>query len=255
MMVDKVINNNIKTHIINSNIVEYNIYKAYPTILASIDPERFGYLKSLTKDQYMHDIDELFINERDIRKIIENKTIDIYNQWLKYNKIIPSNFLATTTDSIIIMDQIAPIDVIDNTIKFRNKDKVSYTSLFYINKDTYILFDRITKKIKIQTKINDPYINEYPFVKKILKDLCCICNEFNYEHKMDYYKRLSKLRMNYIAADDKSIYGDILHKNEFKYNIEGHIVYTPNYDPTNDANLIIGDNYVNFVLPLIQSLF
>lgn len=255
MTVENVINNNIKTHIVNSNIVEYNIYKAYPTILAQINPERFGYLKSLTKDEYIADINELFINDRNIQKEIERRTIDIYNQWLKYNRINSSNFLATTTDSIIIMDQIAPIDTINGVIKFRNKDKVSYTSLFYINKDTYILFDRITKKIKIQTKINDPYINEYPFVKKILKDLCCICNEFTYENKIEYYKKLSKLRMNYIASDDKNIYADILHRNEFKYNIDGHMVYTPNYDPANDSNLVIGDNYVNFVLPLIQSLF
>lgn len=253
MTISKVINNNIKSHIINSNIIEYNIKKAYPTILKMIDPDRFGYLDTLTKDQYVNEINELFKTDRSIKEKIENKTVEIYNEWLQRNKINQSSFLATTTDSIIIKDQIAPINGFDDVL-FRNKDKACYTSLFYINSNTYILFDRITKKMKIQGPFTDPFINEYPFVRKILKDVCCICNEFSYDNKIECLKKLSKIRMKYLISEDKSIYGDITHNNDFKYNIDGNIVYVPQYYQNNDQSLIIDDNYVNFMLPLIQSL-
>lgn len=253
MTLTKVINNNIKNHIINSNIIEYNIKRAYPTILKSIDKDKYGYLLDLTKDQYINEINEIFKLDRSIKSKIENETIKIFNDWLTRNKISQNNFLATTTDSIIIRDQIAPINDVDN-IFFRNKDKISYTSLFYIDKNTYILFDRITKKMKIQGLFKDPFINEYPFVKKILKDVCCICNEFTYENKIDCLRKLGKLRLKYITSEDKSIYADITHNGDYKYNIDGNFIYTADYYPNNDANLVIDDNYVNFMLPLIQSL-
>jgi hypothetical protein len=253
MTIYKVINNNITTHIINSNIIEYNIRKAYPTILGEIDHERFGYLKSLTKDQYINEINELFKTDKTIKPMIEKKTIEIYNEWITRNKITQNNLLATTTDSIIIRDQIAPINEFDD-IYFRNKDKITYTSLFYINKDIYILFDRITKKMKIQGNFSDPFINNYPFVKKILKDVCCICNEYTFENKIECLKRLSKLRTKYICSEDKTIYADISHNGDYKYNIDGNILYTADYYPDNDKYLIIDDNYINFMLPLMQSL-
>lgn len=253
MTISKVINNNIKGHIINSNIIEYNIKKAYPTILKLIDENRFGYLEDLTKDQYINEINDIFRTDRNIRKKIEEKTIEIFNEWLIRNKINQNSFLATTTDSIIIKDQIAPINDFDD-IFFRNKDKMSYTSLFYINGNTYILFDRITKKLKIQGPFKDPFINEYPFVKKILKDVCCVCNDFTYENKIESLRKLSKLRVKYIISDDKSIYADITHNGDFKYNIDNSFIYVPEYYKDNDQNLVIDDNYLNFMLPLIQSL-
>lgn len=253
MTISKVINNNIKSHIINSNITEYNIKRAYPTILKHIDENKYGYLDSLTKDQYVNEINDIFRMDRNIKKKIEDKTIEIFNEWLSRNKINQNSFLATTTDSIIIKDQIAPINGVDD-IFFRNKDKMSYTSLFYINDETYILFDRITKKLKIQGPYKDPFINDYPFVKKILKDVCCVCNDFTYETKIESLKKMSKLRMKYIMSDDKTIYGDITHNGDYKYNIENSFIYVPDYYKDNDANLVIDDNYLNFILPLIQSL-
>lgn len=249
----KVINNNINSHIINSNIVEYNICKAYPTILSNID-NKYSYLLDLSKNEYVEEINELFTTNRYMRNKVEARTVEIFNEWLKRNKINQSNFIATTTDSIIISNQIAPIGDIDG-FKFRNKDKVSYTSLFYINGDLYILFDRVTKKMKIQGKIRDPFINTYPFVTKILKDVCCICNEYTYENKYDSLKKLAKLRQKYICSEDKTIYADILHNGEYKYNLDGAMVYTPGlYESSSDCNLVIEDNYINFLLPLIQSL-
>jgi hypothetical protein len=254
MTVDRVINNNITSHIINSNIVEYNITKAYPTILNMID-NKYEYLLDLSKDQYIEEINKIFSIEPSIKQKIKVKTIELYNDWLGKNKINKNNFIATTTDSIIINNQLAANNTIDDII-FRNKDKISYTSLFYINKDIYILFDRITKKLKIQGVYNDPFINEYPFVTKMLKDICCICNEFTFETQYDCIKKLAKLRYRYINSDDKTIYGDILHFGEYKYNIDGNTVYTSSlYDTSDDINLVIEDNYLNFILPLIKSMF
>ena len=254
MTVDRVINNNITSHIINSNIVEYNIAKAYPTILSMLD-EKYSYLLDLSKDQYIEEINNLFSTTPSLKQKISEKTIELYNDWLNKNKITKNNFIATTTDSIIINNQLAAVNNIDDII-FRNKDKISYTSLFYINKNIYILFDRITKKLKIQGVYKDPFVNEYPFVKKFLKDICCVCNEFTYETKYDCLKQLAKLRYRYISSEDKTIYGDILHNGEYKYNIDGNMVYTSSlYDNSDNINLIIEDNYLNFILPLIQSLF
>lgn len=249
----KVINNSIRAHIINSNIVEYNIERAYPMILSSID-NKYEYLLDLTKNEYIEEINTIFTTNRDIRKKVEAKTIDIYNEWLKRNKILQGNFIATTTDSIIICNQIAPINQIDGFV-FRNKDKVSYTSLFSINPTTYILFDRVTKRMKIQGKFNDPFVSTYPFVTKILKDVCCVCNEFTYETRNESLKKLAKLRTKYLCSEDKTIYADILNQGHYKYNVNGSMVYTPSLYPSeDDCNLVIEDNYINFMLPLIQSL-
>ena len=72
---------------------------------------------------------------------------------------------------------------------------------------------------------------------------------------MECLRRLSKLRLKYINCEDKSVYGDILHRGEYKYNINDSMVYTPIlYEETEDISLIKDDNYINFVFPLIQSI-
>ena len=252
MQLTKVVNNNITKNIVNSNIVEYNIKKAYPTILADIN-NKYEYLLSLTKSQYVDEINKIFKENPNIKKEVMNKTLQIYNEFLFMNNIKPESFLATTTDSILLVDQIAPINLFNNKFQFRNKDQVPYTSLFYINNDVYILFDRISKNIKI-VGINDVNINSYPFVKKFLKDLCCILNDYSLETKPDCLKRMRNMRINYLNSQDKEIYRSIINNNMYKYNIDGAVNYSDIALKEDDTCILMKDeNYMNFVLPLFQS--
>lgn len=252
MQLIKVINNNITKNIVNSNIIEYNIKKAYPTILTDID-RKYEYLLSLTKDQYVNEINKIFKENPHIKKEISDKTLQIYNDFLFMNNIKPESFLATTTDSILLVDQIAPINLFNNKYQFRNKDQISYTSLFYISKNVYILFDRISKNIKI-VGINDSNVNSYPFVKKILKELCCVLNDYSLETKQNCLKQMRNLRINYLNSQDKEIYRSILNGNMFKYNIEGIVNYSDIILKEDDACVLMkDDNYLNFILPLFQS--
>jgi basic membrane lipoprotein Med (substrate-binding protein (PBP1-ABC) superfamily) len=74
MQLTKVVNNNITKNIVNSNIVEYNIKKAYPTILADIN-NKYEYLLSLTKSQYVDEINKIFKENPNIKKEVMNKTL------------------------------------------------------------------------------------------------------------------------------------------------------------------------------------
>lgn len=252
MQLVKVVNNNITKNIVNSNIIEYNIKKAYPTILADLD-NKYEYLLTLTKSQYVDEINKIFKENPGIKKEVANKTLQIYNDFLFTNNIKPESFLATTTDSILLVDQIAPINLFNDKFQFRNKDQTAYTSLFYIDRDIYILFDRITKNIKI-VGINDPNINSYPFVKKYLKELCCILNDYSLETKQDCLKRLKNMRIIYLNSSDKDIYRSIDNNNMFKYNINGAINYSEIPLKEDDTCVLMkDDNYLNFVLPLFRS--
>ena len=251
-MITQVVNNKIRNHIINSNIVEYNIRKAYPTILSQINKNEYGYLTNLSKENYVKEINRLFKENSGLKKEISDKTIEIYNEWFTKNKIGLNNFLASTTDSIILIDRLASNNTIDD-IYFRNKDKLSYTSAFYVTDNIFILFDKITKTIKIHG-FNDENINNYPFVKKILKELCQICNDFSLETKQFCLKKFADIRIKYINSSDFTIFGDITHFNEYRYLINDEFVYSPQLKDNNSSTLIIEDNYMNFMLPIMQSL-
>ena len=215
--------------------------------------KKYEYLLSLTKSQYVDEINKIFKENQNIKKEVMNKTLQIYNEFLFMNNIKPESFLATTTDSILLVDQIAPINLFNNKYQFRNKDQVPYTSLFYINNDTYILFDRVSKNIKI-VGINDPNVNSYPFVKKILKELCCILNDYSIETKPDCLKRMKNIRINYLNSQDKEIYRSIINNNMYKYNIEGIVNYSDiSLKEDETCVLMKDDNYLNFILPLFQS--
>lgn len=253
MVLNKVVNNNITTNIINSNIVEYNIKRAYPTILTNFN-KKYDYLLTLTKDQYVNEIDKLFKEDKYLKNKIFDYTVALYNKFIVENKISEKNFLASTTDTLLIVDKIAPITKFDDIIEFKNKDKVNYTSLFYISPTSYILFDRVTKKIKTVGISNDPDVNSWVFVKKTLKDLCCILNEYSPENRYECMRKMKVSRINYLNNPDKNIYRSITNNNMFKYNMDGEIIYSE-IQLTESENCVLmkDDNYMNVLLPLFRS--
>lgn len=253
MTLTKVVNNNIKTNIINSNIVEYNIKRAYPTILTKYD-SKFDYLLTLTKDQYIKEIDRLFHDNKNLKNVISDYTVALYNNFITENHISEKNFLASTTDTILIIDKIAPITKFDGIIEFKNKDKVNYTSLFYLNPTSYILFDRVTKKIKVVGISQNPDVDSWLFVKKTLKDLCCILSEYSVETKYECMKKMKHIRLSYLNNSDKNIYRSIINNNMLKYNMDGNIVYSDVILTESDNCVLMkDDNYFNVLLPLFQS--
>lgn len=253
MVLTKVVNNNIKSNIINSNIVEYNIKRAYPTILTKFD-ERYSYLLTLTKDQYVKEIDRLFKEDKNLKNKIYDYTVALYNKFVVENHISEKNFLASTTDTLLIIDKIAPITKFDGIIEFKNKDRVNYTSLFYLTPTSYILFDRVTKKIKTVGISNNPDVNTWTFVKKTLKDLCCILSEYSVESRFECMRKMKLLRIAYLNSSDKNIYRSITNNNMLKYNINGDITYSDILlDEDENCVLMKDDNYINILLPLFRS--
>ena len=62
------------------------------------------------------------------------------------------------------------------------------------------------------------------------------------------------MRISYLENSNKEIYRSIDDGNNFKYDLKGDIVLSDVYlKETEDCKLIISDNYINYILPLIQS--
>lgn len=256
MVLTKLLNNNINNNIIGSTITEYDLKAAHTTALFLItgDQELYDTLMDLPKLERNIRIGKMIQANPSLRKQIDAKVLELFNEFLAANNILESNFLATTPDSILIANQIATTLRFHEVAYFRNKEKISYSSLFYINRNKFILFDRMTKRMRIKGCGDEDKTKNYPFVKRTLTDICCILDDSQAIGNINCLRRLKQVRINYIYTDDINIYRDITHDNMFKYMIDGKLEYSSvRLKEDNNCQLINQDNYINFILPLIQS--
>ena len=255
MELTRLINNNVSNTIIGSNITEYDLRKAHPTVLALLYPNdpTFTSLSSLPKSEYTIRIGNLIKANPLLRKQIDAKILELFNKFLKVNNISQTNFLGSTPDSLLIANQIASITVFDNIATFRCKEGISYTSLFYISKTEYILFDRVTKRLRIKGIGQEEETNKYDFVKIVLKKICCIIDDSVNVDRIETLRRLKQIRLQYLTNTNTNIFRDIKNKNMLKYIIDGRPVFS-DIPLTESENCILdkSGNYINFILPLIQ---
>lgn len=255
MELTRLLNNNVSTTIIGSNITEYDLKKAHPTVLALLYPNDpvFSSLVSLPKSEYTIKIGNMIKANPSLRKQIDGKVLELFNKFIKYNNISESNFLGSTPDSLLISNQIASITNFDGIANFRCKEGISYTSLFYISKTEYILFDRVTKRLRIKGVGQEEETNKYEFVRTVLKKICCIIDDSNNVDRIETLRRLKQIRIQYLNSNNIDIYRDIKNKNMLKYFVDGRAVYS-DIPLTENENCILdkSDNYINFILPLIQ---
>ena len=256
MRITKLLNNNVQNNLIGVNITEYDLRKAHPTALALLYPDNpdMRNLINLPKEQYTIKIGNMIKANSNLRKEIDRKVLELFNEFLEANNIAPEHLLATTPDSLLIVDQIAQQTVFQNIAVFRCKEGISYSSLFYYKSYQYILYDRLTKRMRIKGVGSEEETKKYQFVKNILRRLCTLLDNSTTIEHMELLKGLKDIRIDYLNSRDMNVYRCLDHKNQFKYIIDGQETFS-DVQMTEDDNCILvkSDNYMNFILPLIQS--
>lgn len=256
MQLSKLLNNNITSNIVGSTITEYDLKSAHSTALYYIKGQSlYEELNLLPKKERNITIGCMIRDDKNLRKEIDELVLSWFNLFLDSNKISKTNFLATTPDSLLIKNQLATNTSFENgMVQFRNKEEISYSSLFIINKQKFILFDRMSKRIRIKGLSIEEETNKYAFVQTFLKKLCCILDDSLALGRINCLRKLKQLRISYLENSNKEIYRSIDDGNNFKYDLKGDIVLSDVYlKETEDCKLIISDNYINYILPLIQS--
>lgn len=253
---DKLLVNRVYSNITQSTITEYDLKHAHASALYFIKGETlYNELISLPKLERNIKIGKLIAEDKSLRKQIDNMVISWFNMFLQENKILACNFIATTPDSILIKNQLATKQSFyDGKVLFRNKEKINYTSLFIINKQKFILFDRISKRLRVKGLGTEEITDKYPFVNLCLRDLCCILEDKATLGRTNCLKKLKSFRIEYLNSENKNIYRSVDHHNQFKYNIDGNIEYSDIILKEDENCILLKDeNYINYLMPLMRS--
>ncbi len=253
---DKLLTNQVYNNITQSTIIEYDLKAAHTSALYFIRGEAiYNELMSLPKLERNIRIGKMIAEDKVLRKQIDDMVISWFNMFLQENKILACNFLCTTPDSILIKNQLATKTTFgDGKIYFRNKEKINYTSLFIIDRRKFILFDRISKRLRVKGLGTEEITDKYQFVNICLRDLCCIIEDKATLGRVNCLKKLKAFRFEYLTSEDKNIYRSVDHKNQYKYNIDGNIEYSDILLKEDDHCVLLkDDNYINYLLPLMRS--
>ena len=258
----------IKDTIIDSTIMEYNISKSIPSIMCKLYPnnQQFKDRLDMNKETYSALFEKDFTNNvKYINEYYDNLKITHY-EFMRKNNIPKENVIGFYYDSIIIQNSI-PKELTIDGIRYKSKTSDKYTSLFWISDELVFLYDAISNHVKylkfmnpLETKYQgldgsfQDKVNRLPFVSKILKNMFRIINDKNRLKYDELVLRLQQIRINYVSSNDKEIYRSLLDNGMFKYLIDGSI-QSSNIYLKEDDNCVLdkNDNYINIVLPLIQS--
>ncbi len=254
--VNKLLVNNITSNITSSTITEYDLKAAHTSALYFIKGEEvYNHLKSLPKLDRNIEIGKMIAKEPELRKQIDNMVIGWFNMFLKENNILSCNFLATTPDSILIKNQIAVKQSFFNgKVWFRNKEKITYSSLFIIDKRKFILFDRMSKRLRVKGLGSEENTDKYPFVSLCLRDLCCILDDSITLGHINCLRKLKNFRHEYINSDNAEIYRSVDNHNKYKYLINNEIIFSDILlKEDSSCKLLKDDNYINYLMPLMRS--
>lgn len=256
---NKLINDNIKKSCYLSCIIEeYDIENAGATAIRFIIGEdEYHRLMSIEdKSERVREIGLLRRNNRHLTDSITQLTLSWMNEFIRVNKITERNFLASTPDSLLIMGKV-PVKTVfeDGKVVFRNKEKVKYTSLFYLKNghNKIILFDRYTKRIRIKGLGLESKTSEYPFINKYLKNFLSIIEDSISNGQIKTMKKIKTQKINYFNSSNPEIYRSITNENMYRYIIDGEEVYSDTLlEETKNCKLCVNDNYINFIYPLIR---
>jgi hypothetical protein len=237
---------------IGTIVAEYDIASAHPTACYFIyGKEFYDNLMSMEKLALNTEIGKLMAKDHTLHEKISALLLKWFNLFCEENNIRETNFISSTRDSILLVNK-KPIKTAfeGGLVKFRNKEG-EYTSYIRLQGRLEILYDNISGALRIKG-VNNEYLENNPFTK-LFKQLLSIVEQSKVITISEGLKKLSKIRNKYLYSSTPDIYRSILDNNKFVYVIEGERVLSDTVLP--NETMIKSDNYVNFILPLINIYF
>jgi hypothetical protein len=208
-------------------------------------------LMSMDKLARNTEIGKMMARDPSLHGKIAGLLLKWFNLFCEENNIRDSNFISSTRDSMLIVNKKPIKTVFENgLVKFRNKEG-EYTSYIRL-KDRYeILYDNISGSLRIKG-INNDCFEGHPFIK-LFKQLLSILELSNNITISEGLKKITKIRTKYISSANFDIFRSIMDGNKFIYFVEGERILSDSL--LTNGDLVKHDNYMNFILPLINIYF
>jgi hypothetical protein len=237
---------------ISTIVAEYDIESAHTTACCFIyGKEMYDSLMSMDKQSRNARIGKMMAGDPSLHEKIAALLLKWFNLFCEENNIKESNFISSTRDSILLVNKKPIRTVFENgLVKFRNKEG-EFTSYIRLQNRYEVLYDNISGALRIKG-VPQQYLENNVFTR-LFKQLLSIVEQSKSVTVSEGLKKLSKIRNKYIYSNTKEIYRSLLDGNKFIYLIEGERILSDVV--LENENLIKHDNYINFVLPLIQIYF
>jgi hypothetical protein len=252
---NKLIETNPKIqYAISTLVAEYDIASAHTTACYFI----FGndtYEKLMRQDKLSRNtqIGKMMAKDPLLHDQIASLLLRWFNIFCEENNIKDTNFITSTRDSILLVDK-KPIKTSfeNGLVNFRNKDG-EFTSYIRLQKQRKmeVLFDNMSGGLRIKgIDINE--IENYPFLK-IFKTLLSVLEQSRTLPPGESLKKLNRIRSSYINSPNLDMYRSLIDKGKFIHYINGDRIES---DTVIDPNALVKtDNYVNFVMPVVNIFF
>lgn len=237
---------------ISALLAEYDIASAHTTACYFIfGKEMYDRLMSLDKLSRNTEIGKMMAKDPTLHEKIAGYLLKWFNRFCEENNIKENNFISSTRDSILLVNKKPLKTVFENGIvKFRNKEG-EYTSYIRLGR-LEVLFDNISGALRIKGINSQYYDNRCVFIK-LFKELLSIVEQSNSLTLSAGLKKLTKIRTKYIYSQNMDMYRSLMDNNKFVYVIEGERILSDAL--IDNASLIKHDNYINFILPMINIYF
>jgi hypothetical protein len=244
-------NKNIQ-YAISTIIAEYDIASAHTTACYFIyGEELYKELAAMPKLDRNIRIGKMMSSDPVLHEKINTLLLKWFNLFCEENNIKENNVISSTRDSILLVNKKPLKTVFENgLVTFRNKEG-EYTSYLRLQNHFEVLYDAMSGSLRIKG-IPSSHLENHPFIK-IFKQALSVLEQSNSITISAGLKKLSKIRNNYIYAANADMYRSLLDGNKFVYYINGERILSDGI--IENEQLIKQDNYVNFLLPIINIYF
>ena len=243
---------------INTIITEYDIQRCHPSCMYFIKGKDFyDKLISMPKLDSNILIGKMMREDLTLAPKISEIKLKYFNKFCEVNNIKESNFISSTVDSMLIVNKKPMKTKFENgVINFRNKDG-EYTSYVRLNKtrEIEILYDGMNNVIRVKG-VNKDYIDNNPVFMRLLKQSMMLLENSNNLSNQELLRKLNYIRNKYINSKDPLMWANIFEGNRYAYLVDGERVLLDSFSDEEDGKTLIKiDNYINFILPIIQICF
>lgn len=251
------INKNIG-YAINTIITEYDIQRCHPSCMYFIKGKDFyDKLMAMSKLDSNVLIGKMMRDDLTLAPKISEIKLKYFNKFCEVNNIKESNFISSTVDSMLIVNKKPMKTKFENgIINFRNKDG-EYTSYIRLTKtrEIEILYDGMNNDVRIKG-VNKEYIENNPVFIRLFKQLLMLLESSNKLSNQELLRKLNYIRNKYINSKDPLMWASILDGDKYTYLSDGEKILLDNYAGNDDSKTLVKiDNYVNFILPIVQICF
>jgi len=243
------------SYAVNTLITEYDIQRCHPSCMYFIKgPEFYKELMAMPKLDSNIKIGKMMREDPTLASKIGEIKLKYFNEFCRVNNIKESNFLSSTVDSMLLVNKKPLKTKFENgVINFRNKDG-EFTSYIRLNfvREIEILYDGMGGNIRIKG-VNEEYVDGNPIFMRLFKQLLMLLENSNALTDAELYRKINYIRKKYIDAKDPSMWASLLDGNKYIYIIDGEKVMSDEYLPESSKNILVKtDNFLTFILPLIQ---